>query len=276
MSTVELRIRSGAAVECSDGYLGTVSRLETDHLGNLTLIHVAADAGDVIVPERDVRSVRPDGTVMLACSRDAVGRAVDASALGADGVESDEVIALREERLVAHREMEQIGEIVVRTEVESVPGRLEVEAQREEVQIEHVPVGQIVTERSEPWEEDGVLVVPVYEEQMVVTKRLVLREHLRVRRVRSVERQLFQETLERERVVVEDPNNTGLVREMHPADPPTDSHPTGHNLLGGAPSGKVIDPMLPSPDEIRRATENADPMRPEGSFLGRVVRGSLD
>src|SRR5438105_6692183 len=152
MSTVELRIRSGAPVECTDGYLGTVSRLETDHLGNLTLVHVATERGDVIVPERDIRPVRPDGTVMLSCGRDAIGaplgtNVVDATATGGP----DEVIALREERLVAHREMEQVGEIVVRTEVESVPGRLEVEAQREEVAIEHVPIGQVVSERSAPW-----------------------------------------------------------------------------------------------------------------------------
>src|SRR4029450_9720514 len=71
--------------------------------------------------------------------------------------------------------------------------------------IDHDPVGQVVSERDQPWEEDGVLVMPVYEEQLVVTKRLVLKERLRVRRVATTDRQLFEETLRRERLVIEDP-----------------------------------------------------------------------
>ena len=123
---------------------------------------------------------------------------------------------LREEELVAHKEMRELGEVVVRTEVKDVPGRLEVDAYREEVQVEHVPMGQVVTERREPWEEDGALIVPVYEEQLVVVKRLVLREQLRVRRVGVTERQLFEDTLRKETASVDDPERTGLVQEIYP------------------------------------------------------------
>jgi uncharacterized protein (TIGR02271 family) len=98
-----------------------------------------------------------------------------------------------------------------------------VDAVREEVMVDHEPVGQVVSERDKPWEEDGVLVVPIYEEQLVVTKRLVLRERLRIRRVGVTERQLFQDTLRRERLVVEDPQHTGLVHERYPTDGGTDA-----------------------------------------------------
>jgi stress response protein YsnF len=67
----------------------------------------------------------------------------------------------------------------VRTEVKEIPGRLEVDAYREEIAVEHEPVGQLVSEREKPWEEDGVLIIPIYLEQLVVTKRLVLRERMR-------------------------------------------------------------------------------------------------
>jgi uncharacterized protein (TIGR02271 family) len=127
-----------------------------------------------------------------------------------------EKLELREEQLIAHKELRDLGEIVVRTEVDDVPGRLEVDAYREEVFVEHEPVGEVVSERAKPWTEDNILVVPVYEEQLVVTRRLVLRERIRIRRVASTERQLFQDTLRRERLVVEDPSNTGLVREQYP------------------------------------------------------------
>src|SRR5439155_6212292 len=134
-------------------------------------------------------------------------------------------LELREEQLVAHKDLRHLGEVVVRTEVEEVPGRLEVEAEREEVEVDHVPVGQVVRERVAPWEEGDVLVVPVYEEQLVVVKRLVLKEELRIRRVASTERQVFEDVLRRERLVIEDPQNTGLVHEQFPTGAMADEPP---------------------------------------------------
>jgi len=129
--------------------------------------------------------------------------------------ETPTTIELREEQLIARKDLLQVGEIELRTEVDEVPGRLEVDAYREEVVVEHETVGEVVSERDKPWEEDGVLVIPIYEEQLVVSKRLVLRERMRIRRVGTTERQLFQDTLRRERLVVDDPEHTGLVREQY-------------------------------------------------------------
>lgn len=148
----------------------------------------------------------------------------------------EQTIELREEQLFAHRQLQEMGEIEVRTEVEQVPGRLEVDAYREEVLIEYEPVGQMVSEREKPWEEDGVLIVPIYEEQLVVTKRLMLKERMRVRRVGTTERQLFEDTLRRERLVVEDPHHTGLVKELYPTDHVEERAPeNGHEAQRSEP-----------------------------------------
>jgi hypothetical protein len=42
------------------------------------------------------------------------------------GAELAETLELREEQLVAHKELQEVGEILVRTPIEEVPGRLEV------------------------------------------------------------------------------------------------------------------------------------------------------
>ena len=147
--------------------------------------------------------------------------------------DQERTLELREEQLVAHKELRELGEVEVRTEVDEVPGHLEVDAYREEIQVEHEPVGTMVSERDDPWEEDGVLVVPVYEEQLVVTKRLVLRERLRIRRVGTTERQFFQDTLRRERLVIEDPQQTGLVHERYPTDEPARSHAPEEEMHAG-------------------------------------------
>jgi uncharacterized protein (TIGR02271 family) len=128
---------------------------------------------------------------------------------------AEQTLRLREEELVARKRMEEVGRVEIRTEVEEFPGRLEIDRLHEELDIEHVPLGQTVTERRPPWEEDGVLVVPVYEEQLVVTKRLVLKEQLRVRRIQTVERQLVEDVLRRERAVVQDPTGHDLVHERY-------------------------------------------------------------
>ena len=171
------------------------------------------------------------------------------------GAELEQTLELREEQLVAHKELREVGEVTVRTELEDLPGRLEVDAYREEIIVEHEPVGQVVSERDQPWEEDGVFVMPVYEEQLVVTKRLVLRERIRVRRVATTERQLFEDTLRRERLVVEDPQQTGLIREQYP---------TGE--LAGEHSGDVS----PAGQDAAEVDDKS-----EGGLLETLVRKAL-
>jgi uncharacterized protein (TIGR02271 family) len=173
-----------------------------------------------------------------------------AAALDPSDERATQTIELREEQLVAHKQLQELGEIEVRTEIDEVPGRLEVDAYREEVVVEHEPVGEMASEREKPWEEDGVLVIPIYEEQLVVSKRLVLKERMRVRRVGTTERQLFQDTLRREHLVVEDPRHTGLVREQYP----TESEP-GH------------------PSETAAEADHAEP---ESGFLEHLVRKALE
>ena len=114
-------------------------------------------------------------------------------------------------------------------------------------------MGQVVSEREDPRDEDGVLVVPVYEERLVVTKRLVLRERLRIRRVGTIERQLFEDTLRRERLVLDDPQHTGLVHERYR---------TGE--LAGGETGN-------SEEEQRSGDE-----KPEGGLLEHLVRKALE
>lgn len=130
----------------------------------------------------------------------------------------EQVVELREEELLVHREMRELGEARIETRIEEVPARLEVEAIAEEVNVEHIPVGEVVSERAEPYQDGDTLIVPVYEEQLVVTKRLVLRENLRIRRVRTTERQLFEDTLRRERADITDPSGRGMIHERYADD----------------------------------------------------------
>jgi uncharacterized protein (TIGR02271 family) len=69
---------------------------------------------------------------------------------------------------------------------------------REQVEIERVPIGKVVGVMPPRREEGDTLVIPVVEEQLVVERRLVLKEEIRVRKVRTTERHRETVTLRSE------------------------------------------------------------------------------
>jgi len=170
----------------------------------------------------------------------------------------ERTIELREEQLIVHRDLRELGEVVVSTEVEEVPGRVEVDAASEEVEIEHIPVGRFVSERVAPWEEGDALMVPVYEEQVVVTKRLLLREQIRIRRIATTQHQVFEDTLRRDRLVVDAPQETEMVHERYPSSPAERRTPRGRADL-----------------RARETVDEEDDERDEGGLLGNLVRRAL-
>ena len=122
----------------------------------------------------------------------------------------EEVAELGEERLqvveerleVGRREVER-GRVVVRTRVEEREGVAEADLHRDEVRVERVPVGRVVEAAPPVREEDGVLIVPVLEERLVVTTELVLREELRITKWRHKEHHREPVRLRAERAEVE-------------------------------------------------------------------------
>ena len=96
-------------------------------------------------------------------------------------------IELVEEQLeIGKREVER-GRVVVRTRVEERDEVAEIELQQEDVSVERVPRGVPVEALPAVREEDGVLIIPVVEEQLVVTTRLILKEEIRITRQRRTE-----------------------------------------------------------------------------------------
>ena len=82
-----------------------------------------------------------------------------------------ERIGLAEEQLeISKREVER-GRVVVRTRVEERDEVAEIELQQQDVTIERVPRGVPIETAPAEREEDGVLIIPVVEEQLVVTKQ---------------------------------------------------------------------------------------------------------
>ena len=91
-------------------------------------------------------------------------------------------IELAQEQLeIGKREVER-GRVVVRTRVEERDEVAEIELRQEDVTVERVARGVPVESVPETREEDGVLIIPILEEQLVVSTRLILKEEIRITR----------------------------------------------------------------------------------------------
>lgn len=77
--------------------------------------------------------------------------------------------------------------VLIRKTVETREEIVERALLEERLLVERVPIGREIETAPEMREEDGVLVVPVVEEELVVRTRLVLKEELRIGR-RQVQR----------------------------------------------------------------------------------------
>ena len=201
-------------------------RVESDTIE----VAVEPTGHQLFIPDELIRRVKNDGSVELAASRAEIQRMIAGGAAGRRAAVQEgetETLELREEHLVAHTELEETGRVRFRKEVEDLPRRLEVDAYVEEVTVEHVPIGRIVKEQEPAREEHGVYIVPIYEEQLVVVKRLVLKEEIRIHRQSTTEKRLFEETVRHERLVIDDPDRTGRVREQYATDRPDGAYAAG-------------------------------------------------
>jgi len=189
----------------TSGYLVTV-RADDDRYEEARQIF--ADAGG------DVRQGAGEPAAASAIPPTDHGRGDDTTPLRRASEDGPQHLELQEEQLVVHKEMREAGEVRISKHVVEVPQSVQAQVFHDEVGVQRVPVNQVVPERVPPWEEDGVYVVPVYEEQLVLVKQLVLKEQVRIERSPVAETQEFQETVRREQLVMDDPRNSALAHEQ--------------------------------------------------------------
>src|SRR5215218_10304231 len=121
---------------------------------------------------------------------------------GDDLADEDELRVQRtEEELVAGTREREAGSIRVRKRVRTDRERIEVPTRHEEVSVERVPVEG---EASEAEIGEDEVVVPVTEEEIVVHKRPVLKEEVRIRKDVVEDTEVVEEDVRREEVEVED------------------------------------------------------------------------
>ena len=185
-----------AIVRARDGRLGTIVERETDRAGDLgATVDVLLDDGQrLLVPGRFLVP-RADGGFELALSADEIA--------GLDTGEAPVVVPLVAETVEVGKRRVETGRVVVRKTVKTTERVVDEPLVSEEVEVVRVPINRPIAEAVGPRQEGDTLIVPLLEEVLVVEKRLILREEVRITR-RKVERRAPETvTLRSEEATVE-------------------------------------------------------------------------
>ena len=120
-----------------------------------------------------------------------------------DELNTSNTIPLVEEELRLEKRSVVTGKVRVRTVVDVIDEMAQASLEEETVEVTRVPVDRMVDEAPAVRTEDGVTIVPIVEEVLVVEKRLVLKEELHIRRQTTTETVEVPVTLRRQRAIVE-------------------------------------------------------------------------
>jgi len=140
-----------------------------------------------------------------------------------EGTDESIVVPVTEEEVVTGARPVTTGGVRVEKQVESRIRKLDIPLVHEEVEVKRVPVNRVVAEAPSPHKEGDVLIIPVVEEELIVTKRLVVKEEIHILKKRFQDRVVKEVELEREHAVVQRIDEQGRV--VRTASEPVQSPP---------------------------------------------------
>ena len=186
-----------ATVLDEEGRRGTIIG-DTDDPLSADRVVVRTEGGRRIQVRKDMLEQRPDGTLFVPFSFDAVER--EAGPLEA---QDSVIIPVMEERLKVGKREREMGRVRLTKTVREERETIDEPLTREHVEVERVAVNRPIEGPVESHYDGDTLVIPVLEEVLYVEKRLMLKEELHITRRRVEERHPEEVTLRKEEVRVE-------------------------------------------------------------------------
>jgi uncharacterized protein (TIGR02271 family) len=205
----------GLPVEGDSGPLGTVVGVDTDPATGATHLVVQGTDGSRRTLLSDMFTVRNnavyvrDASAWASMGTLSQPRTVTQPLGTRDTMEvaaGEEITIpiLREEVIIRTREV-QSGGVRVHKLVNERTETVEQPTRREQVDVERVTVGRVIDANDVPHarQEGDTLIIPILEEMLVVEKRLVLKEEVRITRRRTEDVEQIQVVLREEDVQIE-------------------------------------------------------------------------
>jgi uncharacterized protein (TIGR02271 family) len=225
---------AGARVVDSDGQDAQVISVQQG-AEPTALLHTAG--GDEIALPADLLQMQNDGSYSLAFRFDALHEHEQGGSASLQGAGQTVIPVWREELHVGKRTVETGKGIRIHKMVKEREETVDQPLLQDELAIERVPVGTMVAEGEQPGAryEGDTLIVPVFEEVLVVERRLRLKEEVRITRRKREMHAPQTVVLRSEEVSIERFGNRPS------ADPARHATPVQHSSAEGEPGpGKTV------------------------------------
>ena len=134
-----------------------------------------------------------------------------------EAAREDVVIPVVEEELEAGTEAVKTGSVRVDKHVEKRIRTIDMPLVHEEVEVQRVAVNRVVKEMPQVRKTGDRIIVPVVEEEVVITKRLILKEEIHLVKKRTKDRFVKEVELDRERPEVKRLDASGRIVNSRPA-----------------------------------------------------------
>jgi uncharacterized protein (TIGR02271 family) len=217
LKDANVQVDAGAVVEASDGRLGVVEEaVVKPESGVISYLLVRRGWTDehLYIPGDLIAAIPNRREVRLRATRDeavagAANVATEPRTLARDSG-TRVVVPIVEERLVPDKRVADLGELRIHKRVEHTEETVRQLVTRDDLEIERVPINRPLEAPVQTRFEGDTMIVPVMKEELVVLKRLVLAEELRVRKREVTEEQEVRELVRHERVELEDASAYGI------------------------------------------------------------------
>lgn len=189
--------KAAAIVRGENGLLGTIESFREPAEGSGGSAVLRLDDGRRVVIPDDILSLQADGSYALSLSAAEVERLIGVEAGG------EVVVPVVAEEIAVSKRKVETGRVRIRKTIRTIEQVVDEPLLLEEVVVERVPVGRAIGAPIEPRQEGDTLIVPILEEVLVVEKRLILKEELRITRRRAEHHAPQTVTLRTEEAAIE-------------------------------------------------------------------------
>jgi uncharacterized protein (TIGR02271 family) len=191
--------RDAKRVVGEGGWHGTVVRVPSARSRDQTALIRLDNGREVLVPA-DMLAKQRDGTYLLPLALNDLQAPPDRATIGAA---EPLVVPVVEEELFLDKRTVETGVVRVRKVVHEREELVDEPLLGEEIRVERVPVNRVLDRPVDIRQEGDTTIIPVYEEVLVVEKRLILKEEIHISKRKIDVRQPQQVTTRSEEVVVE-------------------------------------------------------------------------
>jgi uncharacterized protein (TIGR02271 family) len=114
----------------------------------------------------------------------------------------DPTLQLLAEELSVGKEARETGRVRVSTRTHEREALIDEDLARDQVEIETIPIARRIDAVPQVRQEGDTTIIPVVEERLVVDRQLMLKEEIRIKRVRTTERHQERVALRHQEAVV--------------------------------------------------------------------------